>query len=328
MSLKFLIESRSESWARVEELLLKAKDSNLRRLSQDELLELTHLYPSVAIDLSRARALRADAALIHRLNSLAVRSHGALFRPPSSVSAASIIGFFTRAYPQLFRSLIRYVALSFTIFSLGCTASYVLVRNDPSLCYTLFPGAIDSIDGSSDLSPQDMSQRYQVLPKSALAASVTTNNIQVAFNAFSLGISFGIGSAYTLLFNGVMVGSMGAHFANHGLFPVFAEYIVGHGCLELFAIILAGASGLRLGLSLALPGQLTRGASFRVGARQSAQLVLGTIPMFVVAGLLEGFLTPSHAPTWLRWFVGVAVLLSFLAYLFFTARSPKDSVSS
>ena len=158
------------------------------------------------------------------------------------------------------------------------------------------PGPIDLPDGEPGLSAEDMAERFRKMPRPPLAACVMANNISVAFSAFALGITAGVGTCYVLLFNAMMVGGFAAHFANHGLSYAFWSFIAPHGVLEIMAVLIAAAAGLRLGISLAVPGRVTRLASLRIGAREAVLLVLGTIPMFIVAGTIEGFVTPSHLP--------------------------------
>jgi uncharacterized membrane protein SpoIIM required for sporulation len=148
--------------------------------------------------------------------------------------------------------------------------------------------------------------------------------VRVAFNAFALGITAGIGTCFILLVNALMLGGMMALFANHGLGGEFVVCIMPHGILEIMAVLIAAAAGLRLGLSLAIPGRLTRGASLRAGGREALSLVLGTIPMFVVAGTIEGFVTPSHMPDGIKVAIGVVAATAAVLYLLLAGhRGPR-----
>jgi uncharacterized membrane protein SpoIIM required for sporulation len=123
--------------------------------------------------------------------------------------------------------------------------------------------------------------------------------------------------------NGLMLGGFAAHFANHGLAYDFSAAIAAHGVLEIMAVVLAGGAGMRLGLSLAVPGDLTRGASLRAGAREAVLLVLGTIPMFIVAGVVEGFLTPTDLPHLMKIGTGLGLGLSAAAYLLLAGQGQE-----
>ena len=171
-----------------------------------------------------------------------------------------------------------------------------------------------------------------------MTSMITTNNIQVAFYAFALGITMGIGTSYVLALNAMRLGGFFAHFANHGLLGTCFEFLVPHGALEIFTIIVAGAAGLRVGLSIALPGRLTRAASLKRGAREGALLVLGTIPMFIVAGIIESYVTPSYMSGNIKILIGLAALGITLLYLLFVGlrtrqydgfqEAPSKAVSS
>jgi len=126
-----------------------------------------------------------------------------------------------------------------------------------------------------------------------MASQIFTNNIFVTFEAFAGGLLLGAGSLYVLLQNGVMLGVVGGLAIGSGNGRPFFELVTAHGVLELSCIIVAGSAGLRVGWSIIDPGNRTRGEALREEARAAIELILGTAPWLVVAGLVEGFLTPS-----------------------------------
>ena len=322
------LEVRGPVWDRIEALLDATKHGGVGALTEDELVELARVYPSVAVDVARARAYRLEPRLLRRLNSLAMRAHGLLYRREKRPLWPVIVRFFLEDYPRLARRLGRYVLLATALTGLAFASSYAAVVAEPATAYAFVPGPVDAVDGLQGLSEEDMSERFRKAPEMLLATGVTTNNISVAFSAFALGITWGVGTGYVLLYNGMMLGGLAAHFANHGLAGVFWTFVAPHGLLEILAILIAGGAGLRLGLSLALPGNVTRGASLRIGAREAAQLVLGTIPFFVVAGSVEGFVTPSHLPAAAKLTIGVGLLALALGYLLLAGhRATRGSPS-
>ena len=126
-----------------------------------------------------------------------------------------------------------------------------------------------------------------------MASQIFTNNIGVTFLAFGGGLLFGLGTLYVLLQNGLLIGVVGGLAVGAGNGRPFFELVTAHGILELSCIIVSGAAGLRLGWSIIDPGNRTRGEALRQEARAAIEIVLGTAPWLVVAGLVEGFLTPS-----------------------------------
>ncbi len=313
------LERRSPVWERVEELV-RAGQGGLRRLSDDELHELIRLYPSVAVDVARARMLGLPQETQRRLNLLAVGAHGLLYNPPRARPLRPVLRFLGRGYPRLFRRLWPYVLASVLIAFFAGFGAYTSTRLQPSNVYLCVPGFVMFSEDRDIVSAEDISERFRQMPHPPMAAGIITNNISVAFNAFAAGITAGIGTCYLLLFNGMMLGGLAAHFANHGLSYPFWSFIMPHGVLEIMAILIAGAAGLRMGLSLAMPGNLSRLSSLQAGAKEALLLVLGTIPMFVIAGTIEGFLTPSYLPGGAKIAVGLVAGGSVAAYLLLGGR--------
>jgi uncharacterized membrane protein SpoIIM required for sporulation len=317
------LETRSPAWDTLEALVKKAgQGRGLGRLTDDELHQLTRLYPAVAVDVARSRMYGIDPATQRRINRIAIAAHGLLYRQRHVRVLEAVGRFLSRDYPRLFRKLWQYTALATALFLVAGLGAYVSARLRPSTAYLFVPGSIDLPDGKPGLSSEDISERFRRMPRPPMAAGIMTNNIAVAFNAFSLGITAGVGTCCVLLYNSMMLGGFAAHFANHGLSYPFWSFILPHGVLEIMAILLASGAGLRLGISLAIPGPLTRLASLRQGAREAVLLVLGTIPMFIVAGTIEGFVTPSHLPNDAKILLGVSAGLTALAYLLLVGHRP------
>jgi len=317
------VETRSPAWQRLEALVRRAGGRGVRVLGKEELHELTRLYPAVAVDVARARMCGVDPRTHERINRLVIAAHGLLYREPRTRRRSALLSFFARDYPRLFRRLWPYMALSVAMSFVAGLGAYVTVRARPSTAYVFVPRGLEAADEETDVSAGDVSERYRRTPSQVMAAFITTNNIQVAFAAFALGITAGIGTAYVLLFNAMMLGAFIAHFQNHGFGTEVAWFLTPHGALEFFAIFVAGAAGLRLGLSLALPGRVTRKESLKLGARDAVQLVLGTIPMFIVAGAIESFVTPSHLLGGTKILVGLVALGVTLIYLLFVGHGRR-----
>ncbi len=314
------LEMRMPAWERLEALLTLTRRGGVAALDDAEMHELARLYPAVAVDVARARIYAIDPRTQERINQLAIAAHGLLYRRRQRRALAAIGGFFRRDYPRLFRRQWACMALATALFVVPALGTYVTVRIEPSKAYLFIPANVDLVDRESGVSREDMSERFRVMPRQMLAADVLTNNISVAFRAFAFGITAGIGTCFVLMFNAMMLGAFAAHFANHYHAWDFYAFIVPHGFLEILAVVIAGAAGLRLGISLALPGKLTRGASLRAGAKVAVLMVLGTVPMFLVAGVVEGFVTPSHIADSVKITLGLVLGLTAIAYLLLVGR--------
>jgi len=313
------VEGRAAAWDRLEKLVSKAR-TRLGRLSDDELHELTRLYPAVAVDVARARTYGVAPTTQRRLNQVAIAAHGLLYRRPRPRYLRAIGAFLGGGYPRLFRRLWVYAALSFSVALVCGLGAYVSTRLQPANAYLLVPGCAMPPESGERTTAQEVEERFRALPKAPMAAAILSNNVSVAFQAFALGITAGIGTGYVLLFNSVMLGALAAHYENHRAAYAFWSFILPHGVLEILAILIAGAAGMRLGLSLVVPRGLSRRSSLRAGAREAMLLVLGTVPMFAVAGVIEGFVTPSYLPGGVKIAVGVAAGCGALAYLLLVGR--------
>jgi uncharacterized membrane protein SpoIIM required for sporulation len=318
------LETRGPAWKRLEAIIQRTRTRGVAALSEPELHELTRLYPAVAVDVARARMYKLDQITQDRINRLAIAAHGLLYRRPSPQPVNAVARFFTSDYPRLFRRLLPYVVLATTLFLAAGLGSYVSTRLKPSLAHLYVPFSVEMPRNGSELSEDDIAQRFRSSPHAPMAAGIMVNNISVAFYAFSLGISAGLGTCYVLIFNAMMLGGYAAHFTNYGASYPFWSYILPHGVLEIFAIMVSAGAGLRLGLSLAIPGRLTRRASLQRGAIDAVLLVLGTIPMFCVAGVIEGFVTPSHLPGGAKILLGILVAAMWVAYLLFVGHGKGE----
>jgi uncharacterized membrane protein SpoIIM required for sporulation len=141
----------------------------------------------------------------------------------------------------------------------------------------------------------------------ALSATIFTNNIGVTFISFASGILLGVGPAFLLLYNGLILGSVAGIASNGGHTADVIELIAPHGVLELSCIAVCAAAGMRMGWALVEPGPRTRGQALAVEAPRAVLLVLATAPWLVLAGLVEGFVTPHHLPLVPALAIGLAV---------------------
>jgi uncharacterized membrane protein SpoIIM required for sporulation len=324
MTASHFLETRRAVWDRLEALVAKAQKGGLRSLTETELHELTRLYPAASVDVARARLVQADSGTQRRMNQLAIAAHGLLYRRANSRKLGTVWRFFRWEYPRLFRRLWPYMTLATTIFLVGSLGAYVATRLVPANAYLFVPRGLDVSDPGT-VTSEDVSERFRRMPNPPMAARIVANNISVAFNVFALGITAGIGTCYMLLMNAMMLGGFAGHFTNYGLSYPLWSFLLPHGTLEIFAILVAAAAGLRLGFSLAVPGFRTRSASLRLGARDAVLLVLGTIPMFAIAAFIEGFITPSYWPGVVKIVLGLTVAAVVLTYLLLVGRESPNT---
>jgi uncharacterized membrane protein SpoIIM required for sporulation len=301
------MSSRKDNWNRLDTLVRQVETGGVRSLSPGDLRDLGLLYRQAAADLSTARADRSSRSLEQYLNRLVGRAHNFVYYG-KRVSAAGLWRFFAHGYPRLLRRLSGYVVAATAVFALALALGALLqaVRPDFAL-YMLPPQLIDKINHHQMWTDSVLTAKPQS------SSQIMTNNIGVCFITFAGGILAGLGTLYLLFQNGLSIAVVFTCCAQHHMALSLGSFMAAHGALEIPSIMLAGAAGLRLGAGVLFPGLLRRREALAVAGIESVQLIAGTIPLLIVAGTLEAFLSPTHAPIVLKFGVG-AVLFTGLVW--------------
>lgn len=290
-------DSRRQNWERLTELLQRCEGRRgLQGLTPVELRELSRLYRSASSDLSLARAQKRPELAAY-LNQLVGRAHGQIYarRPRRAIH---LNHFFGVVVPQTFKQCLPYWYVSLAILIVGSFVGYWATISNPAWAEVLVSRGmrevIEKFAQNSSTAGEYFQDTQMMLGGQGLSSFLMTNNIQVALLCFALGITCGVGTFYVLAQNALMVGAVLGLGADHGKALLLASVIAPHGFVELSAVVIAGATGLRLGYSLINPGDLLRRDALIVAAREAGVLALGTIPMLVFAGLVEGLLSPLN----------------------------------
>jgi uncharacterized membrane protein SpoIIM required for sporulation len=195
-------------------------------------------------------------------------------------------------------------------------AGIVWGLRDPAAASGMVPGR-----GPIDPSGGDLG--LPVAEQASVAAQIFTNNIQVTFLAFAGGIAVGLGTAAVLIYNGLLLGAVGGLAVTGGSGSPFFELVVAHGVLELSCIVVAAAAGLRIGWALVEPGVRRRLDALREESQSAIQIILGTMPWLILAGLVEGFVTPAGHGTLVNALIGFALGGLFWTLLVVRGRAPR-----
>jgi uncharacterized membrane protein SpoIIM required for sporulation len=311
--------ARQPAWERLRAIVDRLYRSGPRRTGPGEVEEMTRLYQAACADLARLRAYHADPELLASLNRLITRAHGQIYRGPRR-RAWRLSHFFLVQYPRLFRQTWKFTFASLVISVASAWMAYATVQQRPEIVSDIMGSSFDR-EFYGHKTVADIRERFGHHGDPVLSSLVITNNIRVALGAFALGITFGLGTIYMLVSNGAMLGGIAGAFAKSGIGLQLWMVILPHGALELSAIVVAGGAGLLLGCSLWCPGQRTRRRALREEAIRSVQLAVGLIPAFVVAGIFEGFVTPTDAlPEGLKVALGAAAAMVFWLYLLLGGR--------
>ena len=149
------LETRSQTWDTLEQLVDRAQRGGITALNGVQLHQLTRYYPAVVVDVARARMYDLDPNTQKRINQLAINAHGLLYRRKVRRPFLELWHFFRMYYPQLFRRLWPYVVLSFVLFGIGSVGTYVSTLLKPSHAYLFVSGDMDMADMEPGVSARD-----------------------------------------------------------------------------------------------------------------------------------------------------------------------------
>jgi uncharacterized membrane protein SpoIIM required for sporulation len=152
------------------------------------------------------------------------------------------------------------------------------------------------------------------------SSSIMTNNIKVTFSAFAFGALLGIGTLLVLLFNGASIGAVLALVYRAGYGNDLVTFMVGHGVIELSCIFICGGAGLLIGSAMLMPGDLSLGDSLKYRGMEAIKLVIGCVPLLVVAGTIEGFISPAPINPLIKYGIAALTGIALYGYLFFGGR--------
>jgi uncharacterized membrane protein SpoIIM required for sporulation len=258
------------------------------RLGPDGVRRLGTLYRATAADLATARRRFAGDPVVARLERLVDSGRQLVYE--SARRDGTLREFASRGYwRRVAERPVLLLVAAVLLFAPAFLAGYWAWR-DPGAAIGIVPGEFRSVTEPRDPDePLGASVDQQV----GFASQIFTNNIRVSMLAFAGGITLGLGTAYVLLFNGMFLGAVAGLAVGAGNGDAFFALVSAHGVLELSCIVVAGAAGLRMGWAIVAPGYRTRGLALRQEARAAVELLLGTAAWLVVAGLVEGFVTPA-----------------------------------
>jgi len=320
---EFIVERKGE-WEKLEHIAGKFGPTRQSgRLTRDELMELGRLYMAAVSDLAvlRSSSLASDpdndAAAY--LNSLVVRVHGMIYRKPP-FSWSSVAKFLTIGFPSAVRTSAAYVLVSASIFILSGVAGFMLGADEPGFVELVVPEHIIAQVERGRVWFKDL---YSVAPQASSA--LMTHNVTVTFLVVAAGITFGVGTVYLLVINGLILGCVAALCARHGLSIQFWSFVLPHGSLELTAVFIAGAAGLVLGHCLIDPGPYRRRDLLSSRGRLAATLALGCVPLLFLAGITEGYFSPSPLPAWLKFAFAGMLFAWLVTYLSASGRKLEHS---
>jgi uncharacterized membrane protein SpoIIM required for sporulation len=310
------VRRRKASWEELSSLL----DSlDKGRTALADLSRLDRLYRRAASDLAHARTFYpgSDAALY--LNGLCTRGYGVVYRKRSAAGRA-LARFFKNDFPGTFVAEARFFFAALGLMAAGALVGAVAATTDPASVSALVPeGVREHLEAGTLWTDSPIAAGSQVM-----GSGIATNNMGVALSAFGLGLTAGLGTAAMLLFNGLHLGAILALCFQAKLGYRLLGFMVAHGFVEIASILIAGQAGLILGWALLAPGELSRGDSLQIRGRVALRLLLGTLPLFLAIGMVEGFVSPGQLfPGWLKLALGLALGTLLFVYLVRFGRAAR-----
>lgn len=309
-----LVSRRKDDWERLEKLIALGQAKRMGALSAEEIIELGYLYRRATADLAIARRDFPGDHVALYLNQLVARAHAVVYRSEAG-EWRGVVDFFRRGFPSLFRETLAYTGAAFGIFIVAAAVGFFAVLLAPESAAYLVPEQV-----AATVREQRMWTEETMMPPQLMASVIMTNNIKVALFAFAGGALFGFATFYVMAYNGLMIGAVAGICQAYGLSLRLWSFVAPHGFIELTVIFIAGGSGLRLGQALLHPGFHSRREALVLAGRQVVKLLFGCVPLLVIAGTIEGFISPSTLPPTAKIALGVASGVVLYSYLLLGGR--------
>ncbi len=313
---------RRYDWNRLEDLLARAGAGHMNALSPAQVLTMASLYRRATADLARAQRDWPGEPVHRYLNGLVARGHGIVYRRGGEIWKR-IKRFYAETLPRTYRASWPYLLASFGLFLVPALVAFFVVLANPDAAYAIAPAdLIDKVHHHqlwTQIPPEE---------RVAVAGFIMTHNIQVVMLAFALGIFFGLPVIWVMIINGIELGGIFGLTQAYGLAGGLFDFVIGHGVLELSIVMAIGASGLMAGWALISPGNLKRADALALAYRRSFVLLLGLAPLLVVAGAIEGNISPSGAPFAVKLAIGLVTGVLLYSYLLFAGRSSNDALAA
>jgi uncharacterized membrane protein SpoIIM required for sporulation len=277
--------------------------------------ELSDLYINLTDDLAFSRTYFPNTKATQYLNQLTQKAHRVIYQNLPA-NSNRIKAFWVSEFPLLIYASRKEIFVSFIILLLSVLTGIISTRYDSGFTRLILGDSYVNMS-LSNIQKGDPLAVYKSMNQVDMFLGITLNNIRVSFLAFAMGLLTPVGTGFIMMQNGVMLGTFQTFLAEQGfLLDAFATIWV-HGTYEIFAITVAGGAGIVIGNSIVFPKSFSRIESFRRGALQGSKMVTGLIPVFILAGFLEGFVTRyTHAPYFVRFTIIILSLISIIYYFY------------
>lgn len=295
------IEQNREKWAEYEQMLHSGKRDPEK---------LNDLFVQITDDLSYARTFYPNRSVKLYLNHLAQRIFHQVYKG-RRFPLKRLARFWAWQLPQVMWESRGAMRLSLALFALAFCIGVLSSIINPDFARMIMGNEYVDMTLSNIENGDPMAVYKQSAPL-GMSLGIAANNLFVALKTALFGVLASIGTAFMMLYNGIMVGAFQYFFIERGLFWESFLTIWIHGTLEISAIIIAGGAGLTAGSGLLFPGTYSRTQAFRISMRRGLKIFIGVAPVILLAAFFEGFLTRfTETPDVLRG-IFIAVSLAFV----------------
>ena len=311
------VASRREDWNHLENLIARGSAGRLNPLHPMQVLTLAALYRRATADLARAQRDWPDEPVRRYLNGLVARGHGVVYRRGGDVWRRAR-SFYTRTLPQTYRGAWPYLLASAALLFGPAIIAFFVVLANPDAAYGIAPAdLIDKVHHHELWTHIPPDERIQA------AGAIMTHNIGVVFLAFAFGVVFGLPVIWVMINNGISLGGLFGLTQAYGLGGGLFDFVIAHGVVELSIVVAIGGGGLLMGWALVSPGNRKRSDALVIATGRAFTLVLGLAPLLVVAGIIEGNISPSDAPFAAKLLIGLSTGSLLYAYLLLAGRTER-----
>jgi uncharacterized membrane protein SpoIIM required for sporulation len=313
-------QSRKQEWEILNDLLGRGQ-RDIRRLSTEDIDQLARLYREASSDLALAKRDFPNHQVTRYLNQLVARAHAMLYQG-EPIALRRFVEFVTVGFPRLFRETGFFTLAAFLMFFIPALIAGIGVATNVDSARWLLPESVHELIPTVE--NKSLWTDIPIEDRPYASSFIMQNNIQVSFVAFASGITGGILTFWILIQNGLILGGLLGLTGHYGIGFELATFVIGHGVIELSVIFMAGGSGLMIGWALLRPGLMRRRDALAQAARKAVWLLSGAVPLLLIAGAIEGFISPSATIPWfIKWVVGIGSGILLYSYLLLAGREKK-----